>query len=295
MQHNKTLNLIFDKIALGQPSFLVKGRYLQRASNIGDGFYPGAVLMASGNIPPGEKPVESITPQLNIWQDYQTLQNIMYDIAGMDSGDTQLAIPTTRRTTKGEVQTRVAIAMEDADGVTRAFDRNLLKPAVELIWLLYVQFMPAFPQYKTIENWVAVTGGDPQAMEFLMRAANDDEFRWNAFAASDLAVRGGALIEVLKRQADPQKLLQLLKVIESFPRSAQEVSPKRLIGEVARGLDVEPERIWATEEEKQQMMQEAQVQAMQAALQEAAAKGNIPMMTPNAPGAGQGIAMPGGI
>lgn len=280
LQMNKALNQVFDKMTLTMPMAEVRPHLLSRASSVAEGITPGGTYELNRQARMGENAINFVTPNITPYQDFSIIERVRQEISGMDGGENALQTPTTRRTTAKEFQGRAALAMEEADGLVRSFDKQILSPLASKVWILFAQYMPELVDYSTVELLDEVTG-TPDAINALRFAAMDDAVRYELFADSDISVKVGALIEVLKTQADPQKIKELAMTGSKFPNLARRMDEENMWRIMARGLGLDPDEVTlsdervAEKEQKQMEMIQSQMQ-MQQSMQPP--EGNAPQM-----------------
>lgn len=261
MSQNELYNLMLDG---GMSAvFGVKQLHEQWLANpeqINDGIAPGVNLILNNSCPPGAKVMERVDSG-SVPQEAIQLYNIN------DREFQGAAITTDIRTgvlPQRQVKATEIVASQNAitgmfNGVVKVIEKDFLVKILNKAWKTTAQHMDDLhvDEVKALigeQRALALSNMSPKDVF----ASTVGAYEYNVFGLSS----------ILNKTQDFQKITSLLQTVGTSPLMAQEFMKKysmtKLLGEIVKSLDIDEDKIAASDEELQQVaQQQAQQQTPQ--------------------------------
>jgi len=260
---NLTLNEIFNLLVDGgiASAWNTRQTHMNHIKNSADftaGIPPGATIIPNDDVPPGTPLILPIRTG-EVPQDGMAMYALIdkeLQSASM-ANDIRLGQVPQGRTTA----TAVSAAQEQGslffESIIFNLEHNLIQPALWMAWLVILQHADDWMRPETA-NLI----GKPMA-ESLARMSPAQRY---ATYAEDARFRVYGISSVLARQKEFQKILALLQVAGANPDVMAEVKKnvnfKKLLDRIFQALNMDPDQLMFSDQEKQERAQVLQQQQM---------------------------------
>lgn len=254
---NEALNEVYNLMLDGGMSSVfgirqIRPQWLSDPSQISNGTPAGTTLEVNNSCPPGEKVLERVdtgtlsAEAINIYN----LTDRELTSAAL-SNDVRLGNLPQRQVKATEIVAAQNSLTSTFNGIIKVVEAGAMVKILEKSWLTIAQFMDDLDD-KDME---ALLG--PGRAQALRALSKEERF---AASAQGHKFRVFGLSSILNKVQDFQKFTALLQTIGKDPILFQEFSKKysmtKFMGEIVKSLDIDEQKILASQEEMVQRQQE---------------------------------------
>lgn len=259
LSQNEIYNLILDA---GLSSVFgirqLREQWLANPEQVNDGIAPGTTLIVNNSCPPGQKVLERVDSGSLSMESLQVYNlNDREFQASSFTNDTRLGVLPQRAVKATEIVASQNAITGTFNGIVKVIEKDFITHILEKAWKTLAQHMDDLH----VDEVKALIGED-RALK-LSNLAKKEVFAGTVGAYS-YHVYG--LSSILNKMNDFQKITSLLQTVGGNPVLTQEFQKKysfrKLLGEIVKSLDIDEEKISASEadiqaaaEQNQMMMQ----------------------------------------
>ncbi len=253
---NEAYNLMFDNAMMSIHGIKqIRTDWLEDPDEVANGIPPGMTLRANSTMPPGSKLLENVymgVPGSEAKDIFAITDREI--LSASFSNDIRAGGIPGRSVKATEVVSANQSITTVFNGITRAIEDDFMKVILEKGWLTIAQHITAMDPAR-IKTLIGETRGlqifSKSAAEVFSETALGKKFK--VFGLST----------TLNKMSDYRKITALLQTIGVSPDMmqafAQKYSMNKLLGEVIKSLDINEDKIKASEEELMQAQQQAQL------------------------------------
>lgn len=257
LAQNEIYNLILDA---GLSSVFgvrqLREQWLSNPEQVNDGIGPGTTLLVNSSCPPGAKVMERVdTGGLSS----ETLQ--VYNLTDREfqsaalTNDTRLGNIPQRAVKATEIVASQNAITGTFNGIIKVVESGFMNALLDKSWKVQAQHMDDLH----VDEVKALLGEDRA-----LQLSNMDKKEVFAGTVGAYAYHVFGLSNVLNKMNDFQKITALLQTVGGNPALSQAFQQKysftKLLGEIVKNLDIDEEKITATQEEIQLAGQQAQAE-----------------------------------
>ena len=253
---NEAYNLMFDNAMMSIHGIKqIRADWLEDPDEVANGIPAGATLRANSTMPPGGKLLENVYTGVPSSEAKDIFAITDREILSASfSNDIRAGGIPGRSVKATEVVSANQSITTVFNGITRAIEDDFMKPILEKGWLTIAQHITSMNPAR-----IKVLLGETRGLQIFSKSAAQ-VFSETALG-KNFKVFG--LSTTLNKMSDYRKITALLQTIGVSPDMmqafAQKYSMNKLLGEVIKSLDINEDKIKASEEELAMAQQQAQL------------------------------------
>jgi len=235
----------------------LRSAWLENTAQVSEGIAPGTTLLVNSSCPPGAKVLERVDTSAMTPQSMNML-NMMdreFNQSAL-TNDFRLGAIPQRQVKATEVVASNQSLTGIMNGIVKVIEEEMVSSLLDKSWLVMAQHMNDLDSDE-----VKAIVGEQQA-HFVSNMAPEEIF---ASTALGHKYKVFGLSQTLNKIQDFRKIQSLLQSIGASPQMMQEFTRKysmtKLLGEIIKSLDIDDEKLLASQQEQQQRQAEMQMQA----------------------------------